>query len=573
MSRNPFPYMPDPDKWIETAPLPKKPMQRPLATVRDFLSTPPATLKRNAHAGPGPSSSAMRGRTGNTPIKEGKQLTLNGFLTPPETKRRVAKPGRSGLRGENLVQRGSPMPKELSDGNQARRKASVSTERRPGRISRMASSNSSDAIDLAMDHRCPLSPAAPIIPPSGTSPARPPSHISRTPKSRSEPEHPPSRRQSTRVPEDVLDIHRKLCGQVPKRQDSHSLWQKLDNEAVPSSATKGQRLDNAARVTRRAVDKTTNKGGKTKALVDLSEEALPPRPRPLPLAVIPPNSPRVRRRSPRQPSKISKQVRSPWMREAGRRGTRSASRSPIEPVSKAIRPEEAADVPDENQTPVPHTDRQKKLLDGVTQSRVTPGGRQSLLYEAGPIRGLSSFTSGPPPSSPPPAPTPSDHGLPQVSTPRKRTPTHHRVTPPKISTPHIPRRWQEYHGTLFDFPPPPQPRFDNLEPEPKVAFEPADMEPETLMTWSLGRVPRAPASSRTPTGDVSKRPDGIAAHLRRPTIHPLATGSSSRTHWETRSPGGKSEVHSVRPCQTFLGPRLKLPCRSRLLLHLSPSPA
>lgn len=86
---------------------------------------------------------------------------------------------------------------------------------------------------------------------------------------------------------------------------------------------------------------------------------------------------------------------------------------------------------------------------------------------------------------------------PKVATPRKQRPLHHKVTPPKSRTP---VKYGEQQETLFVFPErPPQPVFLPKSPKPVSDWSPVEMEPETLMTWSLGGE-RAAAKSLQPQG-------------------------------------------------------------------------
>lgn len=76
---------------------------------------------------------------------------------------------------------------------------------------------------------------------------------------------------------------------------------------------------------------------------------------------------------------------------------------------------------------------------------------------------------------------------PTHSKPRSRK--HQQVTPPKLRPPSTPQsRRVEHPETLFVWPPPKQPDFQAVVAEQSAVAEwqPVTMEPETLMTWSLG---------------------------------------------------------------------------------------
>lgn len=95
------------------------------------------------------------------------------------------------------------------------------------------------------------------------------------------------------------------------------------------------------------------------------------------------------------------------------------------------------------------------------------------------------------------------------TTPRKRRVPHHQVTPPKSRTPQN-RGQQE---TLFEFPPVPprQPVFKPVSPRPISDWVPVQMEPETLMTWSLGA-----GSRQTDAATSAAQPSEEAAVVEAP---------------------------------------------------------
>ncbi|WOO80711.1 uncharacterized protein LOC62_03G004228 [Vanrija pseudolonga] len=99
-----------------------------------------------------------------------------------------------------------------------------------------------------------------------------------------------------------------------------------------------------------------------------------------------------------------------------------------------------------------------------------------------------------------------------ITTPPKRKSPHHKVTPPKSTKSSTPSRYGEQQETLFVFPlpaPPKRPVFEPIQPKADE-WEAVDMEPETLMTWSLGgaRRPAAdPPSSGGPKPAAAFVPD------------------------------------------------------------------
>lgn len=138
----------------------------------------------------------------------------------------------------------------------------------------------------------------------------------------------------------------------------------------------------------------------------------------------------------------------------------------------------------------------------------SPSERQALAQKAGPNTTLRRYTSAlenpvghrdsawpskqsntTPRHFPPLQTASSRPPRSPVTTPRKQRSTqHHNVTPPKSLKSHTPRKYDEQQETLFVFPAPPrQPVFKQPAlPKPVSGWEPVDMEPETLITWSLG---------------------------------------------------------------------------------------
>lgn len=87
----------------------------------------------------------------------------------------------------------------------------------------------------------------------------------------------------------------------------------------------------------------------------------------------------------------------------------------------------------------------------------------------------------------------------RITTPRKPKSPHHQISPPKSRTPS--KRIQDIQETLFAFPPPappPQPIFEDVKL--KYEWKPVEMEPETLLTWSLGGPMERSISSESSRG-------------------------------------------------------------------------
>ncbi len=583
MSPPSFPYLPNPDKWIDTATHPKKSSQRPLTAFNNSFATPPATVWRNAVAGPGPSTAAKRwARMDDTPHQT-KQTTLKGFFTPPDTtsepRRKAKKVGSSRLREERMNQRGSPVPRmsgkepsqrtseddywrsdELADDLPPPMSEGDRPQRR-NKSTKLKYLSSPDIIDIAIDDDLP--PPLPAVIPSSTLPAPrlPTPPTSRTPPIPSELERPLSEHSLTPVPDLVLDIHRRSCGQDGRSRRGRSPWRKAEGaENDPSPTKRRKKLDNVEEVTRRAVNKASRQKRKYRPLVNLSDGDSPPSKRTMPLTSIPPNAMHLNSRSPR-PIRVEKYSVSNRPSEVQRMRRRFRSRSPLKPLSLEGR---IAEVVERARTP-----RMRVFGtpgDGRSQLPIRPTSAFGSTHEPRePIRGPTPLPieTAPPTPSPPsslpydPSPPPSfPYDRPtSVSTPRKRVSPHHKITPPKTRTPNKPREWEEHLETLFDFPPPPQPQFFREVPGRKDSggFIPAEMEPETLMTWSLGPVTdAAPASVEpVPTGSNAKRGERGTAdpHPIRPSIHPLGKRKHSEDHGLTDLSGATSETQSV--CNSY----------------------
>jgi len=214
-------FLPDPNKWIQTAPTSStKKAQRPLTSIRNGFATPPTTIKR-------PTSST------NTQVKDQGSIVGNGFFTPtpknvedsgkkrgdPSTTVKAettSRTSRLAVRADEV--RSSPTDDiELDTKNSSLR----NQHQRPSPSTRpkvvplkthhsapvSSSSGMSDALD--QDQRTPprkrrrTTSLSPLFPPG--SPVA--SHMS-------------SDRPITPVPDYVLEIHRRLCGREFTRRKS-----------------------------------------------------------------------------------------------------------------------------------------------------------------------------------------------------------------------------------------------------------------------------------------------------------------------------------------------------------------
>jgi len=213
-------FLPDPNKWIQTAPSSStKKAQRPLTSLRNGFATPPTTTKR-------PSSST------NTQVKKQGSIVGNGFFTP--TPKNVEEYGKK---------RGSPSTKGVK----------VETTLRKSRLGvRADERRSSPTDDMELDTKDNLprnqhrpSPTRPKVVPLQTHRSAPISSSSGMSDALDQDEHTPPRKRRrttslsplfppgspvashmssdrpiTPVPDYVLDIHRRLCGREFTRPKS-----------------------------------------------------------------------------------------------------------------------------------------------------------------------------------------------------------------------------------------------------------------------------------------------------------------------------------------------------------------
>jgi hypothetical protein len=122
---------------------------------------------------------------------------------------------------------------------------------------------------------------------------------------------------------------------------------------------------------------------------------------------------------------------------------------------------------------------------GPSQSRRSPGledGARPVRSVVAPTTEVQISRTRSPNCGPNAVTTPHDHSA---------SMSNHTVTPSKFRTPGSSRKAHAYQETLFAFPPVSQPvlspKKSGKERQRKEnVFEPVDMEPETLLTWSLG---------------------------------------------------------------------------------------
>jgi hypothetical protein len=238
-------FLPDPTKWIQTAPTSStKKAQRPLTSLRNGFATPPTTVKRP------PSSTS-------TQVKKQVSTIGNGFFTPTTKKvegsgKKRGSPSTTGVKPEPTLRksrltvraderRSSPtddMELDTKDNllrNQhrpspTRPKAVPLQTHRSAPVS--SSSGMSDALD--QDQHTPprkrrrTTSLSPLFPPG--SPVA--SHMS-------------SDRPITPVPDYVLDIHRRLCGRE---------FTRLKSPATGSPAKTKSRKEKEREKEQRAID-------------------------------------------------------------------------------------------------------------------------------------------------------------------------------------------------------------------------------------------------------------------------------------------------------------------------------
>jgi hypothetical protein len=203
-------FLPDPTKWIQTAPTSStKKAQRPLTSLRNGFATPPTTIKR-----PPPST--------GTQVKKQVSTIGNGFFTPTpknveDSAKKRGSPSTKGVKAKTTLRksrlavradgrRSSPtddMELDTKDHLLRNRPSPTRPKAVPLQTHRSAPVSSSSGMSDALDqdqHTPPrkrrrTTSLSPLFPPG--SPVA--SHMS-------------SDRPITPVPDYVLDIHRRLCG-------------------------------------------------------------------------------------------------------------------------------------------------------------------------------------------------------------------------------------------------------------------------------------------------------------------------------------------------------------------------
>ncbi|ORY32925.1 hypothetical protein BCR39DRAFT_522397 [Naematelia encephala] len=480
MSR-PLPLAPDPNKWIDTSTSrPKKPLQRPLASFRNTFATPPSTIRRNAVASS--SKDTIKASTA-------KQTNLRGFFTPPTTdsapKRRVggAGAGRNRLKGDD----GSPKMGKRKRRDDFWGSSLDEIHQRPLSPDVQDISNEDEEADdlflpppsATMIAHIPssklpaqttlISAPSPQIPKAGqrssVSPPVPQTPIIDAPPSSI------SERMLTPVPSSVMHLHARLCGQdTARNRRVRSPWRKKgDTPSPPPPKDREKEKKPRGIVMREEVDRRAKSRmiGKSKSLVGLSSSSsdhedrgmLSPRrinvlkARPTEIIHRSCDDGSPTRNRPVKPSlsrKCATKDTSALPRTSMRQYSRPKSRSPTPLASIGLKP--------------------ISLDDRISQLSDLPRPNSPILF------GLPSPIAIP-------------------STPKKSTTTHHKVTPPKTKSA---KRIRDVEETLFAFPvpqPPPQPLFEEPNPNKRKEWAPIDMEPETLMTWSLAG------------GDITSEPD------------------------------------------------------------------
>lgn len=209
--RTSIPFLPDPSKWIQTgsgsgsAPSSstRKVAQRPLVSLRNAFATPPTTtVKRRLEPGSEAAGATRR------------QGSLTGFLTPPPTSSISTSQGGRGSRAVShaKVPRVESRPRAVP--LQAHRSAPVTS----------SSSGSGSSSPSRVRHEQEQE--------QGKKRSR--RTLTSSPEPDPEPELEPeaSGYPSTPVPDDVLDIHRRLCGRDSERMKRViSPWRAFDASA------------------------------------------------------------------------------------------------------------------------------------------------------------------------------------------------------------------------------------------------------------------------------------------------------------------------------------------------------
>ena len=469
-------FTPDPTKWIKTTSKPKPPIQRLLVSLRNGFPTPT------------PSRLTDLSSSRSTPTaKVEQQSTLDNFRTPPAS----AKPSKTALERirrevEALtVPSSRPSPEtikkdkeddwgsddgpqdhqqELAIAGPSRRSRTpdivdLTTASSPG----PSPSPSKDMPEIASQAPVPIPSSNLLSRPRRRSrspikrnqqPGTPAGLMSSSHHSRSPPSEISEGIPITPVPASILAMHQHLCGRDYKKPNAKE-------PVLPKSQAKKRDVDHRAQ---------GSKGHHRQELVQLSSD-LP--------------------EEQDAPTKVLSPLRTNTMRSRHRRGgsvveTSKRSKAKILARSHTTRIARGDEQPFRLGNPA-HTD-----LDYPQEFTERPSSPT-------PIR-----------SSTPEPPTPTR----QVITPRK-TP-HHQITPPKSRSSH--KHIHEQAETLFALPaPPPRPNFA-ISPDKgkrkRETWDAVEMNPETLLTWSLGGSGPDPSDTKLPPQQTS--PKRIRVNSRSP---------------------------------------------------------
>ncbi|KAL7421939.1 hypothetical protein Q5752_003711 [Cryptotrichosporon argae] len=543
MSRPPF--VPDPTKWISAnkpSPGPSS-LQRPLVDPRFHahvgIPTPPPSTRRtakpkNAAIEAASSSAAKSGASASKPTRGPKTSSgtrqIDGFFTPVSGKKDAVSRVREQAKAHEA--RGSPLARRSRDDNDDARDFFAGLRARP-RVPESSSARRSVTPDVRrsatpdiqiLDADPQVSPTKPLISstyiqpsnvmtsrlshsPAPASSALPPvspvAGPSRTPRAPPPPTTPVSARGLSPVPASVMERHKRLCGQdEARRKAAKSPWRtdhtpELSAEERAARRKQVREVDKARRrdradekedVDRRVMERIISTK-RAKSLVNLSSSSGGRSSSPSlgdgqgygsALAPLQANTlrrhatahpvfqqradPATKGRLPKKasPRKASpKKALSPKMvRISPRKRTPRKLLAVIdEPPLRLVRAELPPSSPPLGPSP-PEPQLQTPRARSPVRAAPTAAARQRIAT----------------PSQPPQGPV----------TPRKRKSPHHVVTPPKRRSP------QYGHAeTLLVFAPPAQPVFQpssDAQEKLKTPFEwrPVEMEPETLVTWSLG---------------------------------------------------------------------------------------
>ena len=298
-------------------------------------------------------------------------------------------------------------------------------------------------------------------------------HISPTtkpvPKTSSPPSEPPN--PITPVPAHILAMHQQLCGRNDLQHKGGPTWEPRSDLVNTITGAAVNTVDDhqvgypptMAMVAKRDFDRrVTIKSDRHGDLVRLTDEVDPDEERATGRAVL-----------------------SPLRTNASARRRRRGTSVFDEPRRKSS-PGKQARAIGRFKTSV-NGFEQPRNESGVTfglysklQARPTAMGERPAAPTRSPVPHIQTYERASA-ADPKPAASP--------TTPRKRKAAHHIVTPPKSRTPT--KAMTEYHETLFAAPPPPRPDYNPARAgvvklsEIDTQWNALEMDPETLLTWSL----------------------------------------------------------------------------------------